>query len=174
LEIMATTSPAGTLRAAGNQTQRVVASFTSYADAERAVDHLADHGFPVERVAIIGRDPQLVERVTGRRGYGQAALNGATAGSLFGALFGWLFGLFNWIHPLINGLLLAAYGLVSGAGFGALAGLLSHWALGGRRNFSSVGGMVAARYDVVVDDEMAAEAEQRLAELGDSAVSTAP
>ena len=36
--------------------RRSIASFRNYADAERAVDGLADRGFPVERVAIVGRD----------------------------------------------------------------------------------------------------------------------
>jgi hypothetical protein len=74
-----------------------VASFTIYQEAERAVDLLSDRGFPVERIAIIGRDLQLVEQVTGRMGCGQAALRGALQGAVLGLLFGWLFGLFNWI-----------------------------------------------------------------------------
>jgi hypothetical protein len=34
---------------------RLVASYDDHADAERAVDALADRGFPVEHVAIVGR-----------------------------------------------------------------------------------------------------------------------
>lgn len=36
------------------QVRRTIASYTTYQEAERAVDHLSDQGFPVERVAIIG------------------------------------------------------------------------------------------------------------------------
>ena len=43
------------------QARRTVASFSSYRDAERAVDSLSDRRFPVERVAIVGRDLRLVE-----------------------------------------------------------------------------------------------------------------
>jgi hypothetical protein len=63
-----------------------VASFTTYREAERAVDLLSDRGFPVERVAIVGRDLQLVEQVTGRMGYGQAALRAALQGAVLGLL----------------------------------------------------------------------------------------
>jgi hypothetical protein len=40
--------------------------YKSYRDAERAVNYLADNGFPVERVAIVGRELELLQQVTGR------------------------------------------------------------------------------------------------------------
>jgi hypothetical protein len=43
------------------------------------------------------------------------------------------------------------WGLVFGAMLGAIIGLISHAPAGGRRDFSSVGGMRADRYDVVAD-----------------------
>ena len=52
------------------QARRVIASYATYQEAERAVDHLADQGFPVQKVAIIGQDVRLVEQVIGRMGYG--------------------------------------------------------------------------------------------------------
>ncbi|MEU3859456.1 general stress protein [Streptomyces sp. NPDC028722] len=76
------------------------ASNATYQEAERAVDHLADQGFPVQKVAITGRDVRLVEQVIGRVGYGAAALHGAATGALPGALVGWIFGLLNWRSPL--------------------------------------------------------------------------
>ncbi len=92
------------------QARRAVASYSTYQEAERAVDHLADQGFPVQKVAIIGRDMRLVEQVIGRMGYGEAALHGAAAGALPGVLVGWIFGLLNWLNPVVSGLLLALYG----------------------------------------------------------------
>lgn len=141
-----------------------MASFTISREAERAVDLLSDRGFPVERIAIVGRDLQLVEQVTGRMGYGQAALRGALQGAVLGLLFGWLFGLFNWIDPVVASFSLAFYGLVFGAVVGALLGLLTHAMTGGRRDFASVSGMQASRYDVLVDEEVAAQAAQILAQ----------
>jgi hypothetical protein len=60
--------PAAGLRY-GEPARRTVASFDNYAEAEAAVDHLADRHFPVERIAIVGRDVQLVEQVRGRLTY---------------------------------------------------------------------------------------------------------
>jgi hypothetical protein len=81
------------------QNGRPVASYKTYWEAERAVDHLSDHGFPVKGVAIIGEDVRLVEQVIGRVDYGRAALHGAASGALPGVLIGWLFGLVNWLDP---------------------------------------------------------------------------
>ena len=150
------------LRRVDGTRRRVIASFDDYADAEFAVDHLSDHGFPVERTAIIGRDLKLVEQVTGRLDNGRAALRGAAGGAVTGALVGWIFGLFNWIAPLTTGLLLALYGLVFGAIVGALIGLLVHVLQGGRRDFASVSAMRPERFELLVDDEVADEATRLL------------
>jgi len=143
------------------QARRAVASYSTYQEAERAVDHLADQGFPVQKVAIIGRDIRLVEQVIGRMGYGQAALHGAATGALPGVLVGWIFGLLNWLNPVVSGLLLALYGLI----FGALFGVLLHAAQGGRRDFASVRSMEPSRYDVVADEDVADEAVRLVAGL---------
>jgi hypothetical protein len=90
------------------QNGRPVASYKTYWEAERAVDHLSDHGFPVEGVAIIGEDVRLVEQVIGRVDYGRAALHGAASGALPGVLIGWLFGLVNWLDPVVSGSSLCA------------------------------------------------------------------
>jgi hypothetical protein len=147
-----------------SRARRTVATFRTYREAERAVDFLSDRGFPVQRVAIIGSDLRLVEQVTGRMTYGQAALRGAASGALVGVLVGWLFGLFNWVDPLIASLTLAVYGLIFGAIVGALLGLLLYAMTGGRRDFASVSGMQANRYDLMVDEEVADEAAGLLAE----------
>ncbi|MES4889636.1 general stress protein [Streptomyces sp. NPDC096012] len=150
--------------------RRTIASYPTYQEAERVVDHLADKGFPVEKVAIIGQDVQLVEQVIGRMGFGDAALRGAASGALPGVLIGWVFGLLNWVDPLVSSLLLALYGLIFGAIVGALLGLLLHAAQGGRRDFASVRSMQPSRYDVVVDEDVAEEAARLLSELaGDGA-----
>jgi hypothetical protein len=140
------------------QARRAVGSYGSYREAEQAVDYLADNRFPVERIQIVGRDLQTVEQVTGRMSYGRAALNGALQGALLGLLFGWLFGLFNWVDPVVASLTLAINGLFVGAVIGALLGMLFHAMTGGRRDFASVSGMRASRYEVLVDDEVADQA----------------
>ena len=146
-----------------------VAVYDSYADAERAVDYLSDHDYPVERASIVGRDLRWVEQVTGRMTYGTAALRGALSGALVGLLVGWLFGVFDWFNPVVASGWLALDGLWFGAIVGALAGLLGHALSGGRRDFASVGAVKADRYEVQVDEEVAGEAGRLLAEMKEPA-----
>jgi hypothetical protein len=153
-------SPDSTVRAA----RRTVASYASYADAERAVDRLADLDFPVERVAIIGQDLQTVEQVTGKLDYPTVAWRGAVSGAVPGALLGWIFGLFDWADPLVSAILLAFYGLLIGAVIGAIIAVLVYALQGGRRDFASVTVMRPRRYELVVDDEVADQAARLLAE----------
>ena len=153
------------MRAATDRLERHgVASYATYAEAQRAVDSLADGGFPVEHLTIVADGLQLVEKITGRRGYGDAALSGALSGGLVGAVLGFIFGLFSWVDPLISGLALAFYGFLVGVVAGLVLGLVAHWLSAGRRDFSSVGSVGAQRYEVVADTPEAAE--RAMVELG--------
>ena len=75
--------------------RKVVASYTTYGEAQRAVDHLSDSSFPVEQTSIIGRDLSLVEQVTGRMTKTRAAAMGAVAGAWFGLFIGLFVGMFT-------------------------------------------------------------------------------
>jgi hypothetical protein len=143
-----------------------IMSLASYGEAERAVEYLAKHDFPVERVAIVGVDVRLVEQIVGRTNYGTAALHGAGSGALTGVLIGWIFGLLTWIHPLIAALTLAVYGLVFGAIVGALTGLGMYALRRGRRDFESIEVWQPQRYELVADAEVADEARALLTERG--------
>ena len=143
--------------------REVVASYADYAQAQAAVDHLSDRDFPVEHLSIVGEQLRTVERVTGRLTTARAALAGAGSGAVFGALLGLLIGLFS-VTPLLSSLALALWGLVIGAVLGAAFGAAGHAALGGRRDFSSVQGIAAGRYDVVCDADFAARASELLAD----------
>jgi hypothetical protein len=142
----------------GTPRKRVVGTYATYAEAEAAVDRLADQKFPVERAQIVGSGLKLVEQVTGRMTYLQAALRGALAGAFVGVLMGWLFDAFDWFNPVVASGWLVIDGLWFGAVVGALVGLLIHALSGGRRDFESVGSLQAERYDVLVDEGVAAEA----------------
>ncbi|MDT7706485.1 MAG: hypothetical protein QOG20_2092 [Pseudonocardiales bacterium] len=144
--------------ASQQRTRRAIASTTTYAEAERIVDRLADLKFPVERVAIVGHDLELVEQVVGKMTWGRALWRGALSGAVPGVLIGWIFGLFSWVNPVIAGLLLALYGLIFGAVIGAVVGLIIYVMQRGRRDFMSVAQMRPNRYEVVADDEVADEA----------------
>jgi hypothetical protein len=164
--IMTTDNPSSSVSGASAHTRsspdrwprRAIASFTTYADAERAVDRLADLDFPVARVAIVGRDLQTVEQVTGKMNYPRAIWRGALSGAVPGVLIGWIFGLFSWVDPLIASLLLALYGLVFGAVIGAIVGMITYALQRGRRDFESVTTMRPERYEVMVDEEVADQA----------------
>ena len=139
-----------------------VASYSNYGDAERAVDHLSDNGFPVERAAIVGTGLKTVEQIAGRLTTGRAALLGAGQGAMIGLLFGLLFGIF-FNGPDFFGVVL--YGLIAGALFGATFGAITQAAQGGRRDFASIRSMQAERYELQVDHETSAQAKQLLAEM---------
>jgi heat induced stress protein YflT len=144
-------------------TQRVtIASFDSYESAERAVDTLSDRYFPVEHVAIVGRDLRYVEQVTGRTTYLKAGLAGALNGAVVGLAIGWLLGLFDWADPAGSAFWMAVNGLWLGALLGALLGVLMHALTRGRRDFASASYTTADRYDVVVDDPGLADEARRV------------
>lgn len=144
---------------------RTVASFPSYEQAQYAVDALSDRRFPVEQLTIVGSNLRSVERVTGRRDYLRAAVDGALSGAIVGALIGWLLGLFSLIEPLVSAVLLALWGVVIGGVVGALLGLIGHALTRGRRDFSSVSSVQADRYDIIAAAPVADDAERELAEI---------
>ena len=136
--------------------RRAVAAFDRHSDAESYVDHLAERGFPVERVIIVGREPVVVERVVGRLDPWRAAGGGALSGTTMGLLLGWLFALF-FAHDGTSLVAILLYWLLVGAAIGAALGLLSYY-LGGRRGFVSTSSISARRYEVMVDHAYADEA----------------
>jgi len=143
------------------RTTVTVAAFPDYASAQRAVDFLSDNQFPVERAAIVGTDLTLVEKVVGRLTVGRAALAGAASGAWFGLLIGLLLGIFavsDWWRVVL-------LGLVIGAVWGAVFGAIAHAMTGGRRDFTSVSGLQAAQYAVMVDAEHADRARELLSRL---------
>ena len=131
-------------------------TYDNYAHAQRIVDHLADQGFPVENVSIVGTGLTSVERVTGRltrgRLAGAATLSGLWAGLFVGIAFA-LFSDHGQLGFLITTPLLGAlFGLIwSQIGFGAAT-------RGGARDFSSVTQVVASNYEVLVEHNLAAQA----------------
>ena len=155
----------------GNQSQGIptpptglpVGSYGTYAEAQRAVDYLADQRFPVENVTIVGSDLQMVERVLGRLSWGRAAGAGAATGAWFGLFVGILLSIFA--SESTSFLVLALSGLLYGAVFGIIFGLISYALTGGRRDFTSRSQIVAGRYDVLCQHQKAEQARDLLAKL---------
>jgi hypothetical protein len=161
--IIATEARPGVADSVGLTGRQVVANYTTYGQAQSAVDHLSDSSFPVENTAIVGRDLSLVEQVTGRMTKSRAAAMGALTGAWFGLFIGLFIGLFT-IGPVWLSLVLA--GLVIGAIWGAIFGFIAQWATRGQRDFASASAIVAARYDLTVVDAYAERARQLLSSLG--------
>ncbi len=136
-----------------------IAVYTSYLDAQRAVDFLADADFAVQKVTIVGTDLKMVERITGRRTYMHAALQGAASGAWLGLFLGLMFMLLTPGAQLLDIFLPA---LLIGAGFGMLWGVVGHALTGGRRDFSSTSQVMASRFAVLCLSEAAGEARRLL------------
>jgi hypothetical protein len=142
--------------------RRVVASYADYPDAEKAVDYLADNRFPVEHVAIVGRELELVQQVTGRPTALDAAARGALTGAATGVLIGWLFAIFTWFDPRIASGWLIIDGLWFGTLVGTVMGLVMYLITSPRRRFDAVSTMQPAYFDIAVDELYADDAARML------------
>jgi hypothetical protein len=142
--------------------RRVVASYASYRDAEKAVNYLADNRFPIEHVAIVGRELELVQQVTGRLTALDAAARGAVSGAMTGVLIGWLFAAFTWFDPRIASGWLIIDGLWFGTLVGTLMGLVMYLVTKSRRRFDAVSMMQPEYFDVAVDESYADDAARML------------
>ena len=137
-----------------------IARYPTYLEAQRAVDHLSDKGFPVQFVTIVGTGLRMVERVTGRLTYSIVAVRSLLSGAYFGALVGLFLNLFT----NASGTIILA-GALFGAGFSVIFGLIAYSLTGGRRDFSSVSQVVATEYEILCMPEQAGQARQLLGEL---------
>ncbi|MFL6051508.1 MAG: general stress protein [Actinoallomurus sp.] len=140
---------------AGGPHKVVLASYTSHAAAQRAVDILAERDFPVEHVTIVGSGLRLEEKILGRWTLGKELLAGVSSGAWIGLLIGLIF----WIvSPWAVGAVISA--VILGAIFGAIFAAVAHAVH--RQAFASASAVVADRYDVLVDAEFATEARRLL------------
>ncbi|HJX77740.1 general stress protein [Glutamicibacter sp.] len=158
------TSPHGVNSISPNGLPRgeLLGRYTSYLDAQKLVDYLADNNFPVSAVTIVGNDVRTVERVTAKLSYPKVALAGAAQGGMMGLFVGLLLSLFGGTG---NGLyqILSAIGL--GMAIWMIAGVVSYSTRRGKRDFASSSKFVATSFDVVVDFEHAQAARQMASQL---------
>lgn len=125
-----------------------VASFETYAEAQSAVDALAKAEFPVKELAIVGTDLTSVERITGKLTWGRAAGAGALSGAWFGTFLGLLFFIFAPTGASV-GILISA--VLIGAGFGMIFSVVSYSMNRRRRDFTSVGQVLATKYAIIAE-----------------------
>jgi hypothetical protein len=139
-----------------------IASYSTYIEAQRAVDFLGEKGFAVQNVTIVGTGLRSIERVTGRMSYGRAAIAGAGSGAWFGLFVGLLMSMFGGAAGAQGGAVLIGVGL--GAGFGLLFSVLSYTITRRQRDFTSSSQIVAASYALLCIASVAVEARGILAQ----------
>ena len=135
--------------------------YDKYEQAQKSVDFLSDHQFPVENCMIVGTELKQVERVTGRLTTGRVALGGLLSGVWMGLFIGLIFSFFGTGSAVA--VILST--VVIGALFGIVWALAGYAATRGRRDFSSVSRIVATRYEVLVEHKLAAQGRELLAQL---------
>ena len=135
--------------------------YDKYDDAQKAVDFLSDHEFPVQNCMIVGTELKQVERVTGRLTTGRVAVGGLLSGVWMGLFIGLIFSFFGTGGALPIIVATVAFGAL----FGVIWALVGYAATRGQRDFSSVSRIVATRYEVLVEHKVAGQARELLAEL---------
>lgn len=146
-----------------------VAVYDTYADAQKAVDLLADKQFPVENLAIVGTDLRQYERVLGRKSWGSVLVQGAVSGIGTGILIALMMYFLQMTFSLTAALL---YGLVLGVVMGLIMAAIGHWASRGQRDFNSITQTFANSYEVLAEHKVAAEARALVAQLPAGKVQT--
>lgn len=141
-----------------------VGNYDTYKEAQRAVDYLADHDFPVEHITIVGKELRLVERVVGRLTTSKAARLGAMGGAAWGLFIGVMIMLFAAGEEGVP-VLIPIVAVLFGAALGATTGALGHSATGGHRDFSSNTSVVPTCYEILCQHQHAEEARNQLARL---------
>lgn len=127
-----------------------IASYATYLEAQRAVDHLSDEGFPVQHTSIVGTDLRSVEKVLGRLTYPRVALRGALSGAWFGLFVGLLLTFFSTAASGAT----PVVALLIGAAFGMLWGVIGFASTRGQRDFTAVNAIMASRYTVLCSQEV--------------------
>ena len=139
-----------------------VGIFNSYADAQKAVDYLADEKFAVQNLAIVGTDLKSVERVLGRRSWRTVLSSGVSSGVSTGLIVGIIMLIFT--RPasvLVLILSCLALGVAIGLAFAAAGYAMTR----GKRDFTSVTQTVATKYEVLCEHKVAAQAREMLQQL---------
>lgn len=138
----------------------VLGTYDTYLEAQRVVDRLAKAEFDVRTLAIVGNDLKTVEQVTGKQSWAKASLGGAITGAWLGLFLGLLLFLFTPPTEQVIGYTGAA--LLMGAGFGMVFGIVSYSIRRRSRDFTSMHQVIASNYQVIVDPQLTAKAQDLL------------
>lgn len=144
--------------------------YEKYEEAQKAVDYLSDHEFPVQNVLIVGTDLKQLERVTGRLTRARVAMGGVLSGMWLGLFVGLVFSLFD---PQSTGSGSIILTVAFGALFGLMWALIGYQVTGGQRDFTSVTQVVATQYEVLVEHRHAQRARELLTQMDPMAAAQA-
>jgi signal transduction histidine kinase len=144
--------------------------YDKYDKAQKAVDYLSDHEFPVQNVLIVGTDLKQLERVTGRLTRSRVAIGGLVSGAWLGLFVGLIFSLLDASGTGFGGVIVT---VLFGAVFGLIWALIGYALTGGNRDFTSVTQVVATQYEVLVEHKFAAQARELLATMDPMAAAQA-
>jgi hypothetical protein len=147
-----------------------VGRYDRYEEAQKAVDYLSDHEFPVQNLLIVGTDLKQLERVTGRLTRVRVAAGGILSGMWLGLFVGLIFALFD---PQASGFGTILLTVLFGAGFGLMWALIGYQFTGGQRDFTSVTQVVATQYEVLVEHRHVQRARELLAQMDPMAAAQA-
>ena len=136
-----------------------VGIYNTYADAQKAVDYLADEKFEVQNLAIVGTELRSVERVLGRRNWGTVMQQGALSGISTGLLVALVLLIFTQPASFLALILVSlAIGIALGIAFAAVGYAMTR----GQRDFTSISQTVATKYEVLCEHKLAAQAREML------------
>ncbi|AOZ72314.1 hypothetical protein BK816_02530 [Boudabousia tangfeifanii] len=129
----------------------VVASFKSHDQAQQALSVLAEAGFPVQTVSVVGTDLKLIEQVIGRITFGKVMAASGAQGIWLGFMMA-LIAIAVSPQPSWNTFALAMLiGLIGGLLFGVVA----YFMRAKQAQVVSQSQVYAASYEVVTDTEVA-------------------
>jgi len=140
----------------------VLGTYDTYIEAQGVVDRLSKADFPVAQLAIVGNDLKTVERVTGKLTYGRAALAGAASGAWLGLFLGLVLTIFS--EPTAQSFGFVGAALLIGAGFGVIFGVVSYAINRRRHDFTSTHQVLASNYQIIIDPDLTAKAQQVLSQ----------
>ena len=144
--------------------------YDTYDKAQKAVDYLSDHEFPVQNVLIVGTDLKQLERVTGRLTRARVALGGLVSGAWLGLFVGLIFSLLDASGTGFGGVIVT---VLFGAVFGLIWALIGYALTGGNRDFTSVTQVVATQYEVLVEHKFVQQGRELLAQMDPMAAAQA-
>jgi hypothetical protein len=144
--------------------------YDKYDKAQKAVDYLSDHEFPVQNVLIVGTDLKQLERVTGRLTRSRVAIGGLVSGAWLGLFVGLIFSLLDASGTGFGGVIIT---VLFGAVFGLIWALIGYALTGGNRDFTSVTQVVATQYEVLVEHKFVQQGRELLAQMDPMAAAQA-